>query len=89
MFRAPPERSDAAGLDAEVFGAIRAFNGLPFARRQLAQFETPRLERTLRELWQRNWMAAYPPLREAGGFKVAQAEHSLYVGEQGVEVLTR
>ena len=44
---------------------------------------------TLRELWQRNWMAAYPPLREAGGFKVAQAEHSLYVGEQGVEVLTR
>jgi methionine aminopeptidase len=33
-------------------------------------------------------MAAYPPLREAGGRPVAQAEHSLYVSQQGVEVLT-
>lgn len=89
VFRVPVERSDASGLDAEVFEAIRAFNGLPFSRRQLRRLPSARVEGTLRALWERNWMAAYPPLREAGGHMVAQAEHSLYVSEEGVEVLTR
>jgi methionyl aminopeptidase len=88
VFRVPFERWDAAGLDAEVFAAIRTFHGLPFARRQLAGFPRERVERTLSGLLERSWMAAYPPLTEAGGHKVAQAEHSLYVGEEGVEVLT-
>jgi methionyl aminopeptidase len=89
VFRVPMERSDPSGLDAEVFGAIRAFNGLPFSRRQLRSLPSERVERTLRTLWERNWMAAYPPLKEASGRMVAQAEHSLYVSEEGVEVLTR
>jgi methionyl aminopeptidase len=88
VFRVPPERSDGAGLDHEVFEAIRAFRGLPFSRRQLAHVPQARVESTLRALWERNWMAAYPPLKEASGRVVAQAEHSLYVSEQGVEVLT-
>lgn len=88
VFRVPPERAAGDGLDADVFDAIRAFRGLPFSRRQLAGFAEARVERTLRTLWERNWMAAYPPLKEASGHKVAQAEHSLYVSEQGVEVLT-
>jgi len=88
VFRVPPERSDPAGLDAEVFEAIRAFHGLPFSRRQLAHVPEARVESTLRTLWERNWMAAYPPLKEASGRVVAQAEHSLYVSDQGVEVLT-
>jgi len=88
VFRLPPERSDPSGLDAEVFDAIRAFRGLPFSRRQLSHVPTARVESTLRALWERNWMAAYPPLKEASGRVVAQAEHSLYVSEQGVEVLT-
>jgi methionyl aminopeptidase len=89
VFRVPPERSDASGLDGEVFAAIRAFRGLPFCRRQLGHIPSERVERTLRQLWERNWMAAYPPLKEAGGRMVAQAEHSLYVSDEGVEVLTR
>lgn len=89
VFRVPPERSAANGLDVHVFEAIRAFNGLPFSRRQLAHLEAARVEATLRGLWERNWMAAYPPLKEAGGWIVAQAEHSVYVSEEGVEVLTR
>jgi methionyl aminopeptidase len=88
VFRLPVERSDPAGLDEDVFAVIRGFHGLPFARRQLADLPRARVERTLRALWEKNWMAAYPPLREAGGRPVAQAEHSLYVSEQGVEVLT-
>ena len=31
---------------------------------------------------------AYPPLVETTGRPVAQAEHTVYVGAQGVEVLT-
>jgi methionine aminopeptidase len=31
----------------------------------------------------------YPPLVESRERKVAQAEHTLYVSEEGVEVLTR
>lgn len=88
VFRVPIDRALAPGLDAEVLGAIHAFRGLPFARRQLARFPRPRVEATLRALWERNWMAAYPPLKEASGSSVAQAEHSLYLSEGGVEVLT-
>jgi methionyl aminopeptidase len=89
VFRVPPEREDVTGLDGEVFEAIRAFRGLPFARRQLAGLPRARVEGVLRALWERGRLNAYPPLREALGRPVAQAEHTLYVGEDGVEVLTR
>lgn len=89
VFRVPPEREDGTGLDAEVYGAIRGFRGLPFARRQLAGFPRARVEGVLHGLWERGLLHAYPPLREALGRPVAQAEHTLYVGEDGVEVLTR
>lgn len=88
VFRVPPEREDGSGLDGEVFGAIRALRGLPFARRQLAGFPRDRVEGVLRALWERGHLDAYPPLREALGRPVAQAEHTLYVGEDGVEVVT-
>jgi methionyl aminopeptidase len=88
VFRVPPEREDGAGLDGEVFRAIRGFRGLPFARRQLAGFPRSRVEAVLRGLWERGLLHAYPPLREALGRPVAQAEHTLYVGENGVEILT-
>ncbi|MGE0455656.1 MAG: M24 family metallopeptidase [Vicinamibacteria bacterium] len=88
VFRVPPQREWAPGLDAEVFEAIRAFQGLPFGRRQLGGLPRQRVDDTLRALWTRGWLAAYPPLIEAAGHMVAQAEHTIYVGEGGVEVLT-
>jgi len=33
-------------------------------------------------------LAAYPPLVDAAGRRIAQAEHTVYVGSNGVEVLT-
>ena len=76
--------------DAEVLEAIRALHGLPFARRQLAALDRGRVEETLRAL--AGGAAASPPTRRwwkpADG-AVAQAEHTLYVGPDGVEVLTR
>lgn len=75
--------------NAEVMQAIRGFNGLPFARRQLAEFPRERVEAALQALLGARQLASYPPLVESGGRAVAQAEHTVYVGSGGVEVLTR
>jgi len=89
VFRFDPERADDPGVDPEVMGAIRAFRGLPFARRQLARFSRGRVEAALATLRRRRALMAYAPLVEAGGNPVAQAEHTVLVGQGGVEVLTR
>jgi methionyl aminopeptidase len=89
VFRA--ERSigpPASGTDPGVLAAIAEFNGLPFARRQLASLDRGRVEETLRALSAAGGLAAYPPLVDAGGRRIAQAEHTVYVGTEGVEVLT-
>jgi len=89
VFRMNPSRETVPGADDEVVKAIRAFRGLPFARRHLALFPRDMVEAALKVLLARNVLMAYAPLAEAGGSFVAQAEHTLYVGKDGVEVLTR
>lgn len=76
------------GEDREVLEAIEDLKGLPFARRQLAHLPEARVEATLWALLERGRLRGYPPLAEAGGRPVAQAEHTLRVGHDGVEVLT-
>jgi methionyl aminopeptidase len=89
VFRVDPDRLDRAGLDTRIAAVLVAFRGLPFARRQLRAFPRALVETTLQALRQRNQLTAYPPLVERSGRKVAQAEHTLYLGPQGTEVLTR
>jgi methionyl aminopeptidase len=89
VFRLDPRRAAGAQGVPEVVAAIRAFNGLPFARRQLSRFPRAAVEETLRALRNAGQLGAYPPLVEAQKRKVAQAEHTLYLGPDGVEVLTR
>jgi methionyl aminopeptidase len=89
VFRLKDDSSSVAGVDPEVLEAMRAFRGLPFARRQLATFLGPRLEQSLATLARQNRLAAYPPLVETSGRPVAQAEHTVYLGALGAEVLTR
>jgi len=89
VFRLDPRR-DVEGLgDPTVVEALRSFRGLPFARRQLAAHPRPVVERTLTALRDARILMAYPPLVEEGGRPVAQAEHTIYVGPAGVEVLTQ
>jgi len=88
VFRLEESDGDAPGGDAAVLDAIRGFRGLPFARRQLAAHERGRVERTLRALRESGRLAAYPPLVDAAGRSIAQAEHTVYVGTDGAEVLT-
>lgn len=88
VFRADGAAADVPGGDPGVLAAIRGFNGLPFARRQLAGLDRGRVEATLRALHAARKLAAYPPLVDADGRRIAQAEHTVYVGSDGVEVLT-
>jgi len=89
VFRLDPRREPAEASDPEALEAVRAFRGLPFARRQLAPYAGPRLEALLGWLRQEGRLMCYAPLRETSGRPVAQAEHTVYVGASGVEVLTR
>ncbi len=68
----------------------RAYNGLPFAERWLAKkMSKLRLELTLRELVGVGALWPYHVLAERAGGKVAQAEHTVIVTEDGCEVTTR
>lgn len=89
VFRLTSARGNGDGLDPALLAALRGRNGLPFSRRDFARFPRTLLEATLDRLAQRGELASYAPLAEAGGRQVAQAEHTLYVGADGVEVLTR
>lgn len=89
VFRLDPQLEDAAGPASPLLDALRAFRGLPFARRQLEAFPRAQVEHTLHELLRRGVLHGYAPLAESGGHPVAQAEHTLFVHADGVEVLTR
>jgi methionyl aminopeptidase len=88
VFRAEGPLRGVPGGDPEVLDAIADLNGLPFARRQLAHLDRARVESTLRALAAARALAAYPPLVDIAGRRIAQAEHTLYVGTEGIEVLT-
>jgi len=68
----------------------REYDGLPFTKRWLTKrMSKLRLELTLRELTSLGALWPYHVLAERSGGKVAQAEHTMIVTEQGVEVTTR
>jgi methionyl aminopeptidase len=77
------------GVSARVLEAMRAMHGLPFARRQLAHVPRQEMEESLAALLKQRRVMSYPPLVEPTGAPVAQAEHTVWVGKDGVEVLTR
>jgi methionyl aminopeptidase len=80
--RIPPEEEG-------VIRTIESLRGLPFARRQLSAHPREAVEATLASLARGGWLVRYPPLVEVEGRFVAQAEHTVYVSSDGVEVLTR
>lgn len=68
----------------------RTYHGLPFAERWLAKkMSKLRLELTLRELVGVGALRPYHVLAERAKGKVAQAEHTIIVTENGCEVTTR
>ena len=86
MMVRPPRKS--RGLDKDVLRAIMDWRGLPVARRYFSHLDTATVEDTIAKLTKQGSLVRYPPLVEKSGVMVAQTEHTLYVGEDGVEVLT-
>lgn len=86
MMVRPPRK--AKGLDREVLRAIESWRGLPIARRYFSHLERDAVEDTISKLARQGSLMRYPPLVEDDGVMVAQTEHTLYLGPDGVEVLT-
>jgi len=89
VFRLGSEVADCKAADPRVLESIRAFRGLPFARRHLLSHPRERVEATLSALLELGALLAYSPLVDSEGRAVAQAEHTLAITENGIEVLTR
>lgn len=86
MMVKPPRK--AKGLDRDVLAAIQSWRGLPIARRYFKDHDPEVLEDTISKLARQGSLMRYPPLVEQEGVMVAQTEHTMYLGPDGVEVMT-
>ncbi len=86
MMVRPPRK--AKGLDKDVLKAIQSWRGLPIARRYFREFDAAVVDDTISKLAQQGSLMRYPPLIEDDGVMVAQTEHTMHVGVDGVEILT-
>lgn len=86
MLVRPPRK--AKGVDKEVLKAMQSWRGLPIARRYFDHLDTDAVEDTISKLARQGSLVRYPPLVEQKGVLVAQTEHTLYLGPDGVEIIT-
>lgn len=88
--RRPPKPRDA--LPADIDAALQQTQGLPFARRTLLLHlggDRKRVEEALKLCQRLKILVEYPPLVEKKSVRVAQTEHTMFIGANGAEVLTR
>jgi methionyl aminopeptidase len=77
-------------VNSGVIDQIMARRGMPFCRRELArEHGVETTENSLRDLLRVGAVFGYPPLVEHGPAFVAQFEHTMFVGPEGAEVMTR
>ncbi len=86
MMVRPPKK--AKGLNRDILREIDSWRGLPIARRYFNAFDRTELEDVISKLTKQGSMLRFPPLVEDSGIMVAQTEHSIYLGPDGVEILT-
>ena len=86
MLVRPPRK--ARGVDKEVLRAMQSWRGLPIARRYFDDLDRDAVEDTISKLARQGVLVRYPPLVEQAGVLVAQTEHTLFLGPNGVEVIT-
>ena len=86
MLVRPPRK--AKGVDKEVLKAMQSWRGLPIARRYFDHLDRDAVEDTISKLARQGVLVRYPPLVEQPGVLVAQTEHTLFLGPDGVEIIT-
>jgi methionyl aminopeptidase len=75
-------------IDPELLSALKEFHGLPFCARQIKGLPKSQVEATLAALATSGRIRSYRPLVDPQATAIAQAEHTLYVHEDRIEVLT-
>jgi methionyl aminopeptidase len=91
VFRLLPSAKDRLehfGVDEEFAAALLSWRGLPIARRYFRAFGDKLVSEVFQKLEQARLLHSYPPLVALSGRPVAQAEHSVYLGPEGVIQLT-
>ncbi len=74
----------------DILKEARQYGGLPFAKRWMVRkFGRMKTEIALKQLVQSGAVHQFPPLVEKSHGLVSQHEHTLYVNENGCEVLTK
>ncbi|MDP6520868.1 MAG: type II methionyl aminopeptidase [Planctomycetota bacterium] len=86
MLTKPPRK--ARGIDRDVLRAMESWRGLPIARRYFLDHDERNVEEAIARLARQGALTRYPPLAEEPEAMVSQSEHSLYISDEGVEVLT-
>ncbi len=86
MMVRPPRK--AKGLDKGLLADIQYWRGLPIARRYFTQYDPELVDDTFAKLARQGSLMRFPPLVEEEGVMVAQSEHTLYLGPDGLEILT-
>lgn len=91
VFMLKREAKPRDNLPAELLKAMAASEGLPFARRDLVRWlgALAKAEDSLKLLKKKDLLDEYPPLCERPGVRIAQFEHTIFIGESGAEVMTR
>ncbi len=82
----PPRPSNK--LFAPMMEALDEWHGLPVAMRYFSDLPRKPVERTINELVKQGVMHAYAPLIEVSNAFVGWKEHTVYLGEDGPEVIT-
>ncbi|MBX7186174.1 MAG: M24 family metallopeptidase [Vicinamibacteria bacterium] len=91
VFRLLPEarnRLGEFGIGDGFAQSLLSWRGLPIARRYFRAFGNEVVAEAFRRLEQAKLLHSYPPLVALSGRPVAQAEHSVYLGPEGVIQLT-
>ena len=82
----PPRRSNK--LFGPMMKALDEWHGLPVAMRYFTDLPRKPVERTIAELVKQGVMHAYSPLVEVSDAFVGWREHTIYLGDDGPEVIT-
>ena len=90
VFRLLPEATPKLRdyVSADFAEAMLSWRGLPIARRYFRQFGNDVVTAAFKKLENARLLHSYPPLIVTSGRPVAQAEHSIYLGPEGVIQLT-
>lgn len=88
IYKLEHDRSIRGRVERQLLGRIKDFNGLPFTTRWFDSY-SGREKMAMKKLVDAGIVHSYPVLKEIEGGIVAQAEHTVVLGDDGKKITTR